>query len=442
MARAASSSPPRGGGAGLSVPRGTLARCLVACVAAAAALPAGPGPPTALAPALAVVVPTTTLDRDVLRLRNSFRRWNEPEFAPCRAVGVAPVEAQLARECGYSVDAAAQGKGGPSRPESARATSAELVIYSNHDFEPEVQDLLRSDLGRAAACFGGLRFLSANLTEAQDGYPHGASYMFYEYVAQARRGANYFLYLEPDATPIRARWLESIFNLVPGRAPRFWVKGSVPRGPTHIPEWAFHHVNGNALYNARDPAFRRFVEATARRPPRIHEVLDSYDLALAAGFFDPHCGAYAPDCHPVTDIAWRQDHAHLYVFAEFIVNHHGAKIDVAEARELYPCSVLLHGARAASAVVSGDVWISRTGGIGNEKPAEVGNETLHDKPATVSPKSYVRLRGRAEKRAGAKRESVAHLIVVAVVIVMLSVSGAILVVLFSTTTSSREKQIA
>lgn len=45
-------------------------------------------------------------------------------------------------------------------------------------------------------------------------------------------------YLEPDAVPLRSRWLESLYGLVPPRAPRFWIKGSAARGPADLGEWA------------------------------------------------------------------------------------------------------------------------------------------------------------------------------------------------------------
>lgn len=40
---------------------------------------------------LAVVIPMTGSGTDAERLRQSLERWNDPDFAPCRAVGVATV---------------------------------------------------------------------------------------------------------------------------------------------------------------------------------------------------------------------------------------------------------------------------------------------------------------------------------------------------------------
>ena len=149
--------------------------------------------------------------------------------------------------------------------------------------------------------------------------------------------------------PIRTRWLESLWNLIPPHAERFWVKGSQARGPRRVDEWVYHHINGNALYNVHDASFGSFVEAMSRQMPRIHPVLDSYDLALAAGFYDPHCHAMGDarrGCAPVTSIDWRRSHTHLYVYSEFIVNHYDAALEVHDARTAYPCTILVHGNRS------------------------------------------------------------------------------------------------
>lgn len=49
-----------------------------------------------------------------------------------------------------------------------------MIFYSNHELAASSQKRLLSQLGSAGGCFSPPEFLSANLTEAQDGYPWGA----------------------------------------------------------------------------------------------------------------------------------------------------------------------------------------------------------------------------------------------------------------------------
>jgi hypothetical protein len=287
-------------------------------------------------PRLAVVIPTTTSNADVTRLAAGLVQWNDPGFTPCRAMGVAaPSLAQLQAACGFAP--------GPLAPPLPR-----LVFFSNIALTTSARQRIELSLAAAQQCFVGAEFLAANLTAVEDTYPRGASLMFYALFDNLAGTVDYFAYLEPDTVPLRAHWAEALAALLPPRTERFWVKGSQVRGPVPIDEWVTHHANGNALYAASDTAFAAAVRGARARPPRLHEGLEPYDLAIAAAFYDPVCHAHgdgAKRCMPTTPVAWRRAHLHLYKYSDFIVNHHNAVLSVAAARATYPCSILVHGNR-------------------------------------------------------------------------------------------------
>ena len=183
---------------------------------------------------------------------------------------------------------------------SGRTSSARVVAAATGDADARARvDVVTTDagfpratrfaraeprawLGAAAACFQRVEFRAANLTAAEDGYPYGASHVFYAVHADmfADRRVRHFFYTEPDNAPIRARWADALQALV--QTERFWVKGSAVRGPAKVDEWVIRHVNGNALYDAHDAEFRAVVREASRAAPRMHARLDPYDLALAA----------------------------------------------------------------------------------------------------------------------------------------------------------------
>ena len=244
-----------------------------------------------------------------------------------------PAAAHVRRDCGFA-------------PEKRAHEPPALIFYANRRWHEHVRRDVGAWLGAAAACFQRVEFRAANLTAAEDGYPYGASHVFYAVHADmfADRRVRHFFYTEPDNAPIRARWADALQALV--QTERFWVKGSAVRGPAKVDEWVIRHVNGNALYDAHDAEFRAVVREASRAAPRMHARLDPYDLALAAYFHDPWCPT-GRHCAPTTSVAWRRERLHLYRFAEFAANHHDAVLGVAAARRAYPCALFVHGNRTA-----------------------------------------------------------------------------------------------
>ena len=75
-----------------------------------------------------------------------------------------------------------------------------------------------------------VRFLYANLTDAEDKYPIGANTMFYKlflttntYISLSKK-YRYLMLLEPDTVPIRSRWAWKVYTETLGD--QFWMKGS------------------------------------------------------------------------------------------------------------------------------------------------------------------------------------------------------------------------
>uniref|UniRef100_A0A7S3TTK1 Uncharacterized protein n=1 Tax=Emiliania huxleyi TaxID=2903 RepID=A0A7S3TTK1_EMIHU len=106
-----------------------------------------------------------------------------------------------------------------------------------------------------------------NFNETLQQWPTGCTpnVMFYQPATELLklRAYSYWVQLETDSVPLRPRWLEYLAARIPPRTDGFWVKGSAPR---HHCSWCNleegYHINGNALYNARDEAFLAFIQRT------------------------------------------------------------------------------------------------------------------------------------------------------------------------------------
>eukprot|EP00966_Prymnesium_polylepis_P264279 6105117-Prymnesium_polylepis.1 len=117
----------------------------------------------------------------------------------------------------------------------------------------------------ASACYRGrLAFLDADSTE--HAYPIGPNRMFRRllHAFVAFRKFDFFFLAELDVTPVQPLWLESLTGVLPPYTPHFWVKGSSPRGGGYTRL----HINGNALYNAKDRDFLRYTETALCEHPR------------------------------------------------------------------------------------------------------------------------------------------------------------------------------
>ena len=163
-----------------------------------------------------------------------------------------------------------------------------LVFYSSTDakkkekiaeIETRLTALVTSLPEAVSKCFNSWEIQHANLSSNSDTYYRGTRLMLEKMLlGKVRFGNNsipfhgeisaevnlgYAFYMEPDCVPVRNNWLNALdWN---SRWPNqiFWIKGSIYRGGNkgpyatrHPPQ--YYHLNGNALFNLNDRAFRSF----------------------------------------------------------------------------------------------------------------------------------------------------------------------------------------
>ncbi|EOD25534.1 hypothetical protein EMIHUDRAFT_115422 [Emiliania huxleyi CCMP1516] len=207
--------------------------------------------------------------------------------------------------------------------------SADLIIYQEMEF---VQRATAMRLfGRAAACFRNLAVVTAHLAHEDDSYPRAPNVMFYQLATELLklRAYSYWVQLETDSVPLRPRWLEYLAARIPPRTDGFWVKGSAPR---HHCSWCNleegYHINGNALYNARDEAFLAFIQRTWSFAGNHTE---PYDVAL----FER---ARSSDRSTWTMLGGKSV-GRLFQFSDVIVSYYWP-IAFERAVRRYPCATL------------------------------------------------------------------------------------------------------
>ena len=119
-----------------------------------------------------------------------------------------------------------------------------------------------------SSCFAKVFTLCANLTAEENRYKgiraaYGPNAMFEGLFRSIWGAYGYMFLMEADTSPIKPLWLDRLLwesVLAPGP---FWVKGSACHGC--VPDEPFgrtfgdRHINGNALYNLHDTAFRDFI---------------------------------------------------------------------------------------------------------------------------------------------------------------------------------------
>jgi hypothetical protein len=147
-------------------------------------------------------------------------------------------------------------------------------------------DLFMSNLTRStfmrtnSRCFGAVELLHSRLSAERDEYPAGPSNMFFDLFlsddfAAFRRSYDFMFWTEWDTKPIKPFWVDCLQHET--GTGEFWVKGSMLQGP-HLDiavqdrvNWNWvAHINGNALYSLRNPAFRQFLRVVIEYEPPNH----------------------------------------------------------------------------------------------------------------------------------------------------------------------------
>ena len=269
---------------------------------------------------LALVLPLCVACKGALseleRLQQLMLKWHQ--FSPCGNSDA------LSSECGGSSSKA---------PTHSWTFLLYFDVY-NRDIGKAFTRVVRRHEATFGKCFRNVSEVPGGLLPSEGGYPQGPNNMFYRLALAffETQRYHYFLLLETDVFPLRRGWLNYAASLVPPRGTRFFWKGSAPRSTC---EECFQrpHINGNALYNARDVGFRKHVEWAQKTYPN-----SPFDFALWQQVCTVSSGATTPilSCdHELT---------HLSDFSEFIVNYY-SPISISDARRRFPCTVLLHGNR-------------------------------------------------------------------------------------------------
>eukprot|EP01108_Squamamoeba_japonica_P004838 TRINITY_DN3814_c0_g1_i1.p1 TRINITY_DN3814_c0_g1~~TRINITY_DN3814_c0_g1_i1.p1 ORF type:complete len:311 (-),score=61.37 TRINITY_DN3814_c0_g1_i1:38-970(-) len=192
-----------------------------------------------------------------------------------------------------------------------------------------ILDALPSD---SAAQFdrSRVRFIYANLTDREDIYPNGANHMFYNlffrestYKPLVER-YRYFMLLEPDVVPLRARWGTKVYNETLGD--QFLMKGSQFHG-RYLPAHFRTHINGNALYALGEEKFVELLKLV-KKSYGMHM---GYDNNIMQFLINE--GNYQ---------LW-YDYVHYFVYSDFIRNMHWTVFSSKAMLRDHSNTFLVHG---------------------------------------------------------------------------------------------------
>jgi hypothetical protein len=171
-------------------------------------------------------------------------------------------------------------------------------------------------------------FWYANLTAEEDVYPMGANLMFYNLFERSfgelsRDSRRYLFLMESDVRPLRANWMNKVYNESLGSP--FWVRGSQFHG-RYLPSHFRLHINGNALYGVHDA---EFVELLKR-------VKASWSLSMG---YDNCIGQFLV---AEQNYQYWYDYIHMYQYADFIRNMHWTDYSFADFERRFPNTFLVH----------------------------------------------------------------------------------------------------
>ena len=149
----------------------------------------------------------------------------------------------------------------------------------------------------------------------------------------------YIFQMEPDCHPLKPGWLQAVDAAVRWPNAPFWMKGSHFRGHS-TPNLAGHiivrsHINGNAIFNLRDPQFVHFYFNTVKPFINKHYIMkgSAYDLDFYRMFFNS-TASYFPQF---------QHHLHKFQYSEVIQNHWHSRFNRSELLSTSPNTFIVHG---------------------------------------------------------------------------------------------------
>jgi hypothetical protein len=289
-----------------------------------------------------VVIPVVS--KQTSRLKDMLRRWDT--FEPC-----VDGDADMLRHI-----------------QSTSTPPVLSFILSVRDDEDSIAEkALWSEIIKTATasaqvsrCFSSIVVSVIRLSAAQDEHVTGARLQFEHFLkygpepgTQGRRG--YALFIEPDVTPVRQRWLTTIAASVLWPAAPFFVQGSMYSGTQrlsvkYLPSRL--HMNGNAVYRiSHDNRHETIVNEREHTSGTVGAFADFY-----FNFVRPYIVAKNGDSKNAydTDIIefaidpnnydiLRNTLAHNLVWSKHIVNMWRSAWTLAEITARFPDAVLVHG---------------------------------------------------------------------------------------------------
>jgi len=161
---------------------------------------------------------------------------------------------------------------------------------------------------------------------------------------------DYAFIMEPDTNPIRKAWLDILrIECQMSVHHPFWMKGSIYVGGkyvddstntpwytlclsitlarTHNTAYRLYHINGNALYNIGDAAFREFL-AEVKKAAGVGNAYDISIYEYRRAKFTRH-----------------QKIIHKFIYAPFILNYGVSGYSLSAVRKEKPETFLIHKKR-------------------------------------------------------------------------------------------------
>lgn len=179
-------------------------------------------------------------------------------------------------------------------------------------------------------CFQGAQVYFANFQDNADQYMEATRNLFSQFLHRLMplKNSYYALYMEPDMVPVRKYWLSALDATTRHPSPPFWVRGSSYRGAVASVLQSLHngmHINGNAVYNLRDPAFAAYY---SHQVPKTH---DAYDVDMIKPLLDLE--RYNQTGRLI----------HKFQYTGLIANLWHSNYSLSEMLTIYPELYLIHG---------------------------------------------------------------------------------------------------
>ena len=231
-------------------------------------------------------------------------------------------------------------------PAGRLAHNVTLTFFVSGETDPELELRLLAAFTslppRISQCFTTANVRFSRLTNNDDSYLTGSRKMF-EFMLNGWLGMTqpyYVLYMEPDCLPVRPGWLTVLDALTRHPTAPFWIKGSIFRGDSRVITnrlvYNLFHINGNALYNLGDPAFRHFYFDLVRPFIATYYNEGAYDTDIFKFLLDLGNWNYARSV------------SHMFQFTDSIQNHWHSNYSISELKAMSGTVALVHGGTPSS----------------------------------------------------------------------------------------------